>query len=181
MLAEREVWRGIAEGLNAVMVNPSMILGSGDWNAGTAKFFQLIDNGLRFYTPGISAYVSVHDVSDVMFKLMNSPITAERFILAENSYSFKQIFSWIAESIEVSRPQIATKKWMAEIVWRLSTIKSKLTGIEQTITKETARSAFQTSYYDNSKIKAALNYEFTPIQKVIFETGKKYLADKAKI
>ena len=32
-MGEMEVWRGVAEGLNAVVVNPAIILGPGDWNA----------------------------------------------------------------------------------------------------------------------------------------------------
>ena len=30
-LAELEVWRGVSEGLQAVMVNPSVMLGPADW------------------------------------------------------------------------------------------------------------------------------------------------------
>ena len=37
---EQEVWRGIQEGLPAVIINPSVILGPGDWNRGSAKYFK---------------------------------------------------------------------------------------------------------------------------------------------
>jgi nucleoside-diphosphate-sugar epimerase len=39
-LAEVEIWRGISEGLNAVMVNPTIILGVGDWNDSSASTFK---------------------------------------------------------------------------------------------------------------------------------------------
>lgn len=42
-LSEMEIWRGIAEGLPAVIVNPSIILGSGYWHDGS---------GMLLKTPG---------------------------------------------------------------------------------------------------------------------------------
>ena len=64
--AEREVWRGIEEGLNAVIVNPSVILGPGDWKSGSPAFFSRIGKGLKFYTSGINGFVDVRDVSKAM-------------------------------------------------------------------------------------------------------------------
>lgn len=41
-MAELEVWRGIGEGLDAVIVNPTIILGAGDWESGSSKIFQTV-------------------------------------------------------------------------------------------------------------------------------------------
>ncbi len=64
--SELEVWRGIAEGLNAVIINPSVILGPGDWSKGSPSFFPLIAKGMKFYSQGINGYVGVKDVCRVM-------------------------------------------------------------------------------------------------------------------
>ena len=37
--AEREVWRAIQEGLNAVIVNPCVIIGAGNWKLSSLKIF----------------------------------------------------------------------------------------------------------------------------------------------
>ncbi|HMZ45271.1 MAG TPA: NAD-dependent epimerase/dehydratase family protein [Chitinophagaceae bacterium] len=39
-LAEMEVWRGIGEGLNAVIINPTIILGASNWSKGSTEIFK---------------------------------------------------------------------------------------------------------------------------------------------
>ena len=67
--AEREVWRAMEEGLNAVIVNPSVILGPGFWH-GNSGLFRLVDHGLKYYTEGVNGYVDVRDVANAMILLM---------------------------------------------------------------------------------------------------------------
>jgi len=69
----------MAEGLNAVIVNPSVIIGPGDWNNGSPKIFSTVYNGLKFYPRGTNGFVDVNDVVTAMVKLMNSDITTSRF------------------------------------------------------------------------------------------------------
>ena len=45
--SEMEVWRGIEEGLDAVIVNPSIIMGPGNWEIGSPKLFQSIWKGFK--------------------------------------------------------------------------------------------------------------------------------------
>ena len=90
--AEREVWRGIAEGLNAVIINPSVIIGAGRWDTGSSKMISQVWKGLRFYSGGVSGFVDVKDVTKIMIQLMQSDITAERFILSSENISYKIFF-----------------------------------------------------------------------------------------
>ncbi len=60
--AELEVWRGTQEGLNAVIVNPSVIIGPGFWNEGSGKMFNMIHKGFNFYTQGSIGAIDVNDV-----------------------------------------------------------------------------------------------------------------------
>ncbi|MBL0145220.1 MAG: NAD-dependent epimerase/dehydratase family protein [Chitinophagaceae bacterium] len=84
-LAEMEVWRGVSEGLNAVMVNPTIILGNGNWEDGSSKIFKSAYNEFPWYTAGTTGFVDVKDVASAMIQLMESDVTAQRFILsAEN-------------------------------------------------------------------------------------------------
>ena len=65
-MAEMEVWRGIGEGLDAVIVNPVIILGVGDWDWGSTKIFQSVYNEFPWYSDGITGFVDVKDVAAVM-------------------------------------------------------------------------------------------------------------------
>ncbi len=56
---EMEVWRGINEGLQAVIVNPSIIVGPGMWYGSWEGIFKQIQNGLNYYPAGSSGYIDV--------------------------------------------------------------------------------------------------------------------------
>lgn len=159
-LAELEVWRGIAEGLQAVIVNPSIVLGPGDWDKSSTRLFKYIWEENPFYTEGCMNYVDVRDVADIIFRLINSEISSERFILNAGSISFRELFNKIAEQLEKKKPSIHIMPWMAAIAWRIERLRSLLTGSNPLITQETALLA-QTSFaYDNSKIRRTLPYTF---------------------
>jgi len=79
--AEQEVWRASQEGLDVVIINPSVILGPGAWSKGSSQIFQKIYEGLKFYTTGSTGYVDVIDVADSLIQLLFSDIKNERFIV----------------------------------------------------------------------------------------------------
>lgn len=58
-LSEQEVWRGVEEGLDSIIVNPSVILGPGDWTKGSSQMFEKVWSGLKFYSTGSTGYVDV--------------------------------------------------------------------------------------------------------------------------
>lgn len=179
-IAEQEVWRGIAEGLDAVMVNPSVILGPGDWAKSSAQLFPTIANGLKFYTNGSNGYVDVRDVAKVMHRLMDSDISAQRFILSSETVTYKQLFTDMAIALKVKPPSILANRTVSEISWRVLGLWTFITGRAPIITKETSQSA--NSYYDYSsqKIIDKLNYKFISVKQSIEHASTIYLQEKTK-
>lgn len=170
--AEKEVWRGVEEGLDAVIVNPSVILGVGDWNDSSISIFKVVKEGLKFYTPGANAFVDARDVASIMAQLSERRIFNERFLCVSENVSFKQVFDHIARAFAVKPPSILVNKWMAGLAWRVEGLLRVLFGRKQNITKETARSAMNTSRYSNQKIKDAIGYDFIPIQQSVEDASK---------
>lgn len=169
--AEQEIWRGIEEGLKAVIVNPSIIIGPADWNRSSTSLFKTIKKGLKYYTSGANAYVDVRDVSMIMLELVAKDITSERFLCIGENLKFIDLFSMIADSFKVKRPSVQAKQWQANLIWRLGELTYRLTGKKPVITKETARSAQKVTKYSNQKIKDALGFSFTPIQDAVSFTA----------
>lgn len=167
-LSELEVWRGIGEGLRAVIVNPSLILGASDWDKGSSAIFKNVYNELKWYTGGAGGFVDVRDVTRAMILLMNSEITGERFILSAENLSFREVFTAIAHCFHKNPPFKKATRPMAEIIWRLEAVRSELSGKKSLITKETARTALGKVYFDHSKILNAFpSFQFTPVQDTI--------------
>jgi dihydroflavonol-4-reductase len=170
-LAELEVWRGIAEGLEAVMVNPTMILGDGDWNTGSSQMFKSVYHEFPWYSEGVTGYVDVRDVAKAMIALMESNISGERFIISAEDRSFKEVFTMMANAFGKKPPHKKVTPLLAQIVWRLEKIKSLFSGKDPLVTKETAKTALATVHFDNSKLKQFLpEFTYRPIEETITHT-----------
>lgn len=170
-LGEMEVWRGIGEGLNAIIVNPSLILGPGDWTKGSSELFKSAYEEFPWYTDGASGFVDVRDVAKAMILLMNSELTNERFILSGENASYQNIFTEIAKCFGKKPPHKKVSTFIAELVWRWEAIKSTISGKDALLTKETIRTAQTKVYYDNSKIRKNLpGFEFRSLTDTIAYT-----------
>lgn len=175
--AETEVWRASQEGVDVVIVNPGVILGSGFWSSGSGKLFSQVYKGLRFYTEGITGFVSVQDVVKSMILLMNSTVKNERFILVSENKSFKEIFFLIADTFAKKRPSKKIKPWQTNLFWRFAWGISKITGKQPLLSKYSAKSAHSISKYSSEKIQNTLSFEFQNIAESIKNISKNYLKD----
>lgn len=172
---EQEVWRAIEEGLNAVIVNPAVIIGSGDWEHGPARFFRMIDRGFSFYPQGSTDMVDVRDVVRAMTALMEGGIRRERFIVSAGKVSYRQFFDQVARALNKPSPTWSIAPWMQEVAWMLAWVKSMFGGGETLITRETVQQSALEYTYDNEKLIRALGFQYTPVAQTIEETAQKYL------
>lgn len=172
-LGEMEVWRGIGEGLQAAIVNPSLILGGQNWDSGSSAIFKSVYNEFKWYTQGVGGFVDVRDVAKAMILLMNSNISGQRFIVSGENLTYQHVFNLIAKGFSKKPPSKKVTPFIGEIVWRLEAVKSIFSGNKRLLTKETARTAQARVYFDHSKlIKALPSFQFTPIEDTIDHTCK---------
>ncbi len=176
--AELEVWRGMSEGLNAVIVNPAVILGPGNWNNGSGQFFSLVDSGLKFYTNGSTSFVGVVDVVNIMIKLMEHSIHTNRYILTAEPMTYNAFFKAIAQALGEPGPKILAKKWITAIAWRIEGVISIFFRREPGITKWSVLAGHTHQSYLSTKIKKLLNFNFTSLSDVIIATTNFYKLDK---
>jgi nucleoside-diphosphate-sugar epimerase len=165
--AEREVWRGTAEGLDAVVVNPSIILGVAGPGMGSSRLFNTVYNGLKYYPPGKNGFVDVRDVVRAMVQLMKSSIVNERFILNAENVDYRRLFTMMAEAFDRPAPSIRVSPVLSGLAWRIEKLRSMATGVKPLITPETANTAVQQYQYSNEKLKKELGFEYIPIEDTI--------------
>lgn len=165
--AEREVWRGMEEGLNAAIVNPGFILAPGFWDQSSGKIFAFCYKGNKFYSDGSTAYVDVNDVVNVMVRLMDEQVFGERFILVENSYTFKEIFSHIQKKFGRKPPSIKTPNWILHLGRIADGFLSGILRKDRVLTKNTVRTITTHKTYSNLKTKNTLNFSFKPIKETL--------------
>ncbi len=178
--AEMEVWRGTQEGINAVIVNPGIILGPGFWKGGgSGSLFRQIYKGLKYHPKGSSAYVDVWDVVTTMIELMESDIINERYIIISENLTFKAFQHKVAKMFNVKPSSKEASPLLLALVWRLDWLTHKLTGKRRKLSKQLAKSISVKTVYDNSKIKQDLNFEFKPIDNAIAQVVTYYLDDSS--
>ncbi len=176
-LAELEVWRGIEEGLPAFIVNPSVVLGPGNWENGSTKIFQYVYNKNKFYTNGHINVVDVEDVVSIIVKLLErNDCFGERFILNAGSVRYKELFSTIARSFNVKAPSIEVGKILAEIVWRVERLRALFVTTEPLLTKETVKLSAFSFEYSNEKIVQLLEYKFLPLNATTDKTCRELIS-----
>lgn len=175
--SEREVWRAMAEGLDAVIVNPSVILGPGNWQGGSSELFSLVYKGLPFYSEGVTGFVDVRDVAAAMILLMEKQLFGHRFILSSENLSYKDVFTWMAEDLGKKAPSIKVKKWMGEVAWRWYWIAGKLTGRKPAITRETARSSNTIKRFSSLKIEQGTGFRFIPMRQSVSDISSVFLQE----
>jgi len=173
--AECEVWRGMAEGLDMVVVNPTVIVGSGYWEKGSAALFRTIGKGMKHYPAGGTGFVDVRDVARASIELMNSDISGERFILNSENMSWRDFMALTATQLQVPPPTQLIKGLPLEIFWRLEWLRSHLLGIKPILTRETVQSTTHTFYFDNAKIREAIGFQFLPVVATVHETAAQFL------
>lgn len=167
--SEMEVWRGIAEGLNAVIVNPSVMIGANAGFTGSGAIFKMVRDGLSFYTSGATGIVDVTDVAKAMIALMATDIREERFTISAENYNYQRFFGEIAKGFGVKAPGMEAKPWMLGITWRLLKVASFFTRKPAALTRDAARSSLNESLYSNQKITNAIGLTFKPLDKSIAE------------
>ena len=175
--SEMAVWRGIEEGLEAVIVNPSIILGAGFWQQGSSALFDRVAGGLKFSTPGKTGYVGIKDVVSAMTQLMESDIRGERYILSAGDFTYAGIMEMIAAELGSPRSMKLLSPAALRRLARLDAARGLFTG-KRKLTSIQARAAFNQSSYTSRKVCEALGFEFTPVEKVVEEICAHYSAEQ---
>jgi len=174
--SEMNVWRGFAEGLNGVIVNPSTIIGYGNWNQSSCAIFKNAYKEFPWYTNGLNGFVGVEDVAELIFRLTFSSISDQRFIINAENWKFQQLFTTIANYFHKRPPHREAGKLMGNLAWRIESIRSALTGKHPLLTKETYRIAHsQTSFDNSSLLKLFPDFQYTSLETVIQKACDSYI------
>ncbi|MBO0948807.1 NAD-dependent epimerase/dehydratase family protein [Fibrella forsythiae] len=161
--AELEVWRGSAEGLPVVMVNPSVVLGEGDWTRSSTQLIKYVHDENRFYTEGDINYVDVLDVAEAIVKLLHSEVVDERFILNAGAMSYQDFLSKLAQAMGKRPPSIRVPPALAKVMASAEAVRSFITGTSPLITQETARGASHRYYYPGERITQSIDFQYRPL------------------
>jgi dihydroflavonol-4-reductase len=173
---EFEAWRGMSEGLNVIVVNPSVVLGAGCWGQSSGKIISQMHKGISFYTEGITGYVDVRDVANCMIKLMDENKFGTRYILNSENLSFQYLSNELRRLFGKGPAKFKAGKFLLNLARFADALKALFAGSNRVITKNIVISAQDKNYFDNSKIRHELSYTFMPVSESLAYVSQKYLS-----
>ncbi len=166
-LSELEVWRGAEEGLSTIILNPSVVLGIGNWDKSSTKIFKYVWDEHKYYPGGSFNYVDLRDVADAVIKLLNSDVEGMRFILSTGKISYKDFFEKVAKEFGKKPPYKLASYRLSKMILFVEKIRSLLTGKLPMVTNETLLMSKENFEYENSKIKKTIGFEFRNLDNTI--------------
>lgn len=174
--AEREVWRASAEGLDVMIINPSLIIGPGNWQQSSSNMFNRAYKGIKFYTNGATGFVDVRDVATLALQLMYSNSKNERYILNSENKTYRYFFDLIHQQFGNPLPNINAGALLSSFAWRAEKVRCSLTGDNPLITKETAKSAHKQNSYSNKKVLDLFpDFRFITVEQSVKDTCALFL------
>lgn len=177
-LGELEIWRGIAEGLDAVIINPSTILGAGRWEEGSIQIIHQVAKGIPFYPTGSTGFVDVRDVVRIAIQLMETPgNSGERYVINGYNVTFLEIMTLLAQAFSQKPPTIPVTNLWKTISIGYDKLRSLFTGSEPIITREVLSISSHPYTYNDDKLKA-MGITYIPLEQTIAESVAAYVQSK---
>ena len=174
--SEMEVWRASAEGLNTVIVNPGLIIGSGNWKESSGTLFMEFEKNDYTFSGGTS-YVDVRDVAQISIELMEKNIFGERFILISENKKYEDVANFIKQKLGKPATKIIPNGLLKVGVF-LNTILGWLFSPLKMANKVNVQSVTEFNKISNKKIKEKLNYQFIFVEESLAFHLENYKKDK---
>jgi nucleoside-diphosphate-sugar epimerase len=161
-LAELEVWRGMEEGLDMVVCNPGLILAGICPDQSSGMLLKKAKKTGFFYPTGSTGILFAEDAARAITEIAFSSYSSERFILIENNYSYRELFSMLNNY----KIRIPLGRSVLKSVAMANSILHRIFRIPVFISFEMARSSTQKSLFSNEKFKNSFpGFEFIKINR----------------
>ncbi|NAW50247.1 NAD-dependent epimerase/dehydratase family protein [Elizabethkingia argentiflava] len=173
--SEMEVWRAFFEGLNTVIVNPGVIIGSGNWQRSSGQLFRTLER-VPYTFSGSSAYVDVRDVANIAVDLMKNNIFGERFLAVAENCTFREVATQVRSRLGLSVPKVIPDRLLQ--CMGIFSILGFLFPALKLLNKVNIQALVSSSKISNKKIKDRLGYQFIPVKESINFHMDNYIKDK---
>lgn len=162
-LAELEIHRGIAEGLDATLVNPALVFGLGRTSENTMQIaWKVYTRSLPAIPVGGTNVVDVRDVAAAHLVAMERGATGRRYFIGSQNLSWIDILTTLADALGVKPPRFVVGPRLSLVLGALSEAASAVTRTSPVLTRERARSASSFYHYDNARARTELGCTFRP-------------------
>lgn len=169
--AELEAFRAGVEGINTVILNPSVVLAPGPWERSSTQLFKYVYDERPFYTDGWMNYIDARDLADIVMAALTGKIkSGERYIVSAGRIPYKEFFDLAAQCFGKKPPSKRVNPYLLKAAYYLETLRARLSGKIPLITRETLKLASQHIEFNNAKLLQSIDYQFTPLKDTVHWT-----------
>ncbi|RZS95120.1 NAD-dependent epimerase/dehydratase family protein [Cecembia calidifontis] len=165
--AELEVWRGVQEGLKAMVVYPSVLLGKISDQRSSTQIYNYVLEENSYFPKGTVNYIDVRDATEIVYQLYQKELWNEGFILNKEGISYQKFFEVMAQSFGKKVPSKEVKDWMLNFALIFTWLGKKLGLSKSPLNKQTAMLAQLEVVMDNSKVDSILKFKYTPLSETL--------------
>lgn len=163
--AHQLVLQFIEKGLNAIVVNPTFMIGPFDSGPSSgAMIVAICKKKIRGYTSGGRNYICVRDAAIGIANGLTMGRTGEGYILGNANLTYQEIFSKIATVAAVKPPGLSVPSWAVLMAGHLASLKSTVSKKPPMLSSNMAKIAVDKHYFSAKKAVEELQLPQTPIE-----------------
>lgn len=170
-MAQQHVLKAVkSQGLNAVIVNPTFMIGPYDVKPSSGKIIlQGLKPGIQWCPKGGKNFVHVRDVSQAIVRTLTTVGRGECYLITGENLTYKQFFSKLNDVAGRNRVQLIVPNTIFRAAGAVVEAWNKISGQRKPFTKSNARLLTIGSYYTGYKAAHELNVSPTLVEDAIKE------------
>lgn len=164
--AETAVILEVANGLDAVIVNPGFMVGPYDWKPSSGEMMMAIaKNTLVPFAPaGGCSVADVRDVADGIVSAIEHGRTGNRYILGGDNLTYMELWSMMAEVVGKSPPKYKLPNWIAWAAGTSGDLMAKILPVEPQVNSAATKMGQMFHWYSSEKAARELGYQIGSVQ-----------------
>lgn len=168
-LSELEIYKGVEQGLDAVIMKPIIIVGKYDYSSYSKIFIDLKHNVLKMALPGKIAFCSAEDVAIAHVRAYEKGRCCEHYVLGGTYATWLEFSLEITKLLKVSSP-ILVPKWLLLLLSYFWNVQSYITGKPPLVSPDLVtllNDAPDVTFYEARKAKQELGYTSRSLSEMV--------------
>ncbi|MEE4116712.1 MAG: NAD-dependent epimerase/dehydratase family protein [Marinilabiliaceae bacterium] len=151
------------KGLNAIIVNPTFMLGPFDVKPSSGAMLLAVKAGVPGYPAGGRNFVYVKDVAIAITNALEKGRAGESYLLGNQNLSYKEIFALMAAAVGVKAPKMKMSNFITLLYGAVMTVLARMFSFTPRVNYRMSRMSTEDHFYSAQKAVAELEMPQTPI------------------
>ena len=159
----------IKSGLNAIIVNPTFMIGPYDAKPSSGAMILAVKAGVPGYPSGGRNFVYVKDVAIAITNALEKGQVGESYLLGNQNLNYKEIFALMAKAVDAKAPTMKMSNFITLFYGGMMTVFAKIFRFTPRVNYRLSVMSTEEHFYSSQKAVKELNMPQTPIDVALKE------------